>query len=61
MVRVIYNWKVRVERDSKRFIKVIRDGVTLKSWKFIDVEGVKTLHLNLPKCKKLLDTNALYL
>ncbi len=52
MVRVIYNWKVRVERDSKRFIKVIRDGVTSKSWKFIDVEGVKTLHLNLPKCQK---------
>ena len=52
MVRVIYNWKVRVERDSKRFKKVIRDGVTSKSWKFIDVEGVKTLHLNLPKCQK---------
>ena len=52
MVRVIYNWKVRVERDSKRFIKVIRDGVTSKSWKFIDVAGVKTLHLNLPKCQK---------
>lgn len=52
----------RLDIDRKDYKKHIRGGGTSKNWKrkFIDVEGVKTLHLDSSKCQKWLNTNTLY-